>query len=158
MRELRRRAKSAVARIKHFDSRILNRSDDAGRDPTALACKGFRLRDCALDHSSLFDHVAMFFLVGIRDAEQHTPETGAPVSVIRRKICSSVKWLAIRSEKRRQRPSALSTHGLHGSLIAAINIRTLVTVDLHGNEVLVDDLSDCWVVVRLTVHHVTPVA
>src|SRR5690242_7905643 len=131
MRELRSRAKSAVPRIEHLDGRVLNRRDDVGRNASAAAGKRFRLRDRVLDHGRLLDDIPVFLFVSVGDTEQHATEAGTSVSFIRREIRASIKRLTVGSEKRSQRPSALSAHSLHRSLVTAIDIRTLIAIDLY---------------------------
>ena len=100
----------------------------------------------------------MLVQVSVGDAQQNAAEAGTAVAVAGRKISATVKRLAIGSEKRGKRPSALAAHGLHGNLIAAVNVRALVAIHLHGDEMLVYDRGDFGIVVRFAVHHMAPVA
>src|SRR5580704_19593190 len=107
MGKLRRLPKSPMHRIKHAERRLLNRSNDAGRNPPAAPGKRLRLRNRTLHHLRLLHHVGMFFLVSVGDAGQNALEARTPIPIGRRKISSSVKRLAIRSKKSRERPTAL---------------------------------------------------
>ncbi len=158
MRKLRSGAKSAMLGVEHLQRRFLNPRNDTVRNPAAPSRERFRLREGGLDHRRLLDHIAIFFFVGLRDAEQHAAKARATVSVLRWKVSPTIKRLTIRSEKCGQRPSALPAHRLHRDLIAAVDIGTLVAIHLHGNEVFVHDRCNFGIVVGLAIHHVTPVA
>jgi len=158
MRKFRRLSEPSMHCVKHLERRVLNRIDDAARNLSGAAGKRFRLRDRVLDHLRLFDHVAVLFFVGVGDAQQHAPEAGTAVTIVGRKICAAVKRLAMGSEKRGERPTALAADGLHRNLIAAVNVGTLVAIHLHCDEVLVHDGGNFRIVVGLAVHHMAPVA
>src|SRR5580700_364113 len=158
MRKLGRLPEPPMLRIKHAERRILNRIDNARRNPPALPGKRLRLRNRTLDHLRLLDHVAMFFFVGVGNAQQHALETRTPVTIVRRKIRPTVKRLAIRSEKRSERPSALPADRAHRSLVPAVNIRTLVAIHFHRNEIVIHNRGYFGIVIRLAVHHMAPVA
>jgi hypothetical protein len=78
--------------------------------------------------------------------------------ILRREVGAAVERLAIGGEESSERPSALSADGLHGGLVSAIDIGTLVAVDFHGDEMLIDDRGNFGIVVGLAIHHMTPVA
>src|ERR1051326_7649270 len=103
MRKLRSLPKSAVLGIEHLLGRFQNRGNHRRGNTTATACKGLRLRDCALDHLGLLDDIAVLFLVSIGDAEQYTPEAWTAVAIVRGEVRAAVKRLAVGSEKRGQR-------------------------------------------------------
>src|SRR5208337_3971951 len=119
--------------------------------------KRLRPRDRALDHLRLLQHLAMLVTISLSNRNEHALETRPPVSVRRRKVCSPVKWLAIGSKKRRQRPSTLPGERGHRHLIAAVNIRTLVAIHFHCDVMLVDNGRDLGILIRLAIHHMTPV-
>src|SRR5207302_1122424 len=62
------------------------------------------------------------------------------------------------SKKSRQRPSSLPAHRANRRLIPAIDIRTLIAVHLHCDEMLIHNRRHVRIVVRLAVHHMAPVA
>src|SRR5258706_6639148 len=148
----------SMLRIEHAGSRLLNRGNDAPRNPPSAPGKRLRLRDRGLHHLRLLHHVGMFSLVGGGDAEQHALETRTSVAVGRRKIRATVKRLAIGSKKSRERPSTLSADSTHRSLVPAVNVRTLVAIHLHRNEMFIHKSSNVRVVIRLAVHHMATVA
>ena len=78
--------------------------------------------------------------------------------VVGRKVSAAVKRLAVGSEKRGKRPAALSADGADRDLVAAVDVGTLVAIHLHRHEMLIHDLRNFGIVIRLAVHHMTPVA
>ena len=116
------------------------------------------MRHRALYHLRLLHHVAMFFLVSVGNADQDALEARSPVTVVRRKISAAVKRLAIGSEKCGERPSALPADHADRSLVAAVDVWTLVAIHLHRNEVLIHNRRNFRIVVRLPIHHMAPVA
>src|ERR1700688_3354811 len=157
MGKLRRLPKSPVLRIKHLERRLLNRRENARRHPPTASRKRLRLRNRTLQHLRLLDHVAMLFRIRVGNAQQYAPKAGTPVPIARGKISPTIKWLPIRSEERCQRPSALPAHRLHRCLIPAVNIRTLVAIHLHRDEMLVHNRRNLRIVIRFPIHHMTPV-
>src|SRR5882762_947631 len=100
----------------------------------------------------------MLLVVGVCDGCQHALETGSPPLILRRKIGAAVERLSLRCEEGSQRPPTLSADGADGCLVTAVDVRPLVAVHLHRNEIFVHDLRDFRVVIRLAIHHVAPVA
>src|ERR1700692_4945941 len=158
MRKLRRLPKPSMLRVKHTKSRLLNRRDDTRGNTPITSGERFRLRDSALHHLRLFDHVAILLLVSIGDADQYALEAGPPVAVRRRKIRPAVKRLAIGCKKSRERPPTLPAHRADRGLIAAVNVRTLISIHFYRNEMLIHNRRHFSVVIRLAIHHVAPVA
>src|SRR5271167_1309555 len=158
MRKLWRLPEASMYRVKHLERRFLNRIDHTTRNLPAAPGKRFRLRNRVLDHLRLLDDVAVLFFVRAGDAQQDAAEAGTPVTIVGWEIRAAVERLAIGSEKGGERPSALPADGLHRNLITAVNVGTLVAIDLHRDEVLVDDGSDFRIVVGFAVHHMAPVA
>src|SRR5579863_371793 len=116
MGKLWRLPEASMLRVEHFEGGGLNGVDYAARDLAAAPRKRFRLRDRVLDHLRLLDHIAVFFFVGIGDTEQHAPKAGTPVAIRGWKIRSAIERLAIWSEERGERPSALPADRLHRCL------------------------------------------
>src|SRR6185437_551394 len=100
----------------------------------------------------------MFLSVSVGERTKNPLESWSPIMVLGRKVGTAEERTAIRSKKCRERPAALPAHGLYGCLITAVHIRTLVAIHLHGDEVIVDQLGDRKILVRLAVHHMAPVA
>src|SRR5580700_5652971 len=110
MRKFRRLPKSAMLRIKHAERRLLNRRNNARRNPPAAPRKRLRPRNRTLHHLRLLHHVAMFFLVSVGDAGQNALEARTAIAVGRRKIGSSIERLAVRRKKSSERTTALPAH------------------------------------------------
>src|ERR1700739_1041689 len=131
MGKFRGLSEAAVLRIEHFERRFLNGRQNAGGDSSAATGKRFRLRDGGFHHRRLVYHVAMFFFVGVGDAEQHPAKAGPAVSITWREVGSTIKGLAVGGEESGERPSALSGNRLDGDLIAAVDIGVLIAIALH---------------------------
>src|SRR6266446_9103247 len=144
--------KPSMLRIEHAERRLLNRSNDARGNPPAAPGKRLRLRNRALDHLRLFHHVAILFFVGAGNAEQYSLETRTSVAVCRRKIRPAIKGLAIGRKKCSEWPPALPANRADRSLIPAVNVRTLIAVHLHCNEMLIHNRRHFRVVVGLAIH------
>jgi len=52
----------------------------------------------------------------------------------------------------------LAGNGTDGGLVAGVHVRALVAVDLHSDEMFVDDFGDFGVLVAFAVDNVAPVA
>ena len=158
MRKLGRASKSAVNLVKHLPRRFHNRVNHRCRYFPAVRGKRLRLRDRALDHLRLLQHLAVLLAISLSNRKQHTLKTGPSVLVGRREVRPPIKRFAVGSKKRRKRPPALSCERAHRRLIPAVNIRTLVPIHLHRNVMLVNDRRHLGIVIRLAIHHMTPVA
>src|SRR5689334_10688905 len=99
----------------------------------------------------------MLRLVRLSNRQKNALETGTPEMIVGREIGATEERTTIRSQKRCERPTTLSADGRDGGLIAAIDVGTFITIDLHRNELVVDDSGDLGIVVRLAIHHVAPV-
>src|SRR5215831_19126258 len=100
----------------------------------------------------------MFLAIRVGDGRQHTLEAGSAIVIVGREVGSAVKRLAVGGEKCSQRPSALAGDGTDSDLVAAVDVGTLVTIDFHGDETLVDNGGDLGTVVGFAIHDMTPVA
>src|SRR3954453_4859383 len=92
------------------------------------------------NHLRLLHHVAVFIAKGVGDGKQHASKTGSALHVLRGKVGTAVKWAPVGREKTGQRPAALSSNGLHRDLVAAVDVRALVTINFYGNETIIDKL------------------
>ena len=156
MRKLRRSAKSAVDVVEHLPRRFQNRVNHRRRYLPAPRRRRLRPSDRALHHLCLLQHLAMLLAISLSNRKQHALETGPPVTVRRRKVSSPVERLAVGSKKRRKRPPTLSCKRGHRRLIPAVNIRTLVAIHLYRDVMLVDNRRHVRIVIRLAIHHMTP--
>src|SRR5579863_4098341 len=151
-------AEASMLRVEHLERRFLNRINYPARDLLPAPGERLRLRNCVFHHLRLLHNVAMLLFVRIGNAQQHPSKAGASVAIARGKISAAIKRLAIGREKRRERPSALPADRLHRRLVANVDVRTLVAVHLHRDEVLIHDRGNFRIVIRLAVHHMAPVA
>src|SRR6185437_4707799 len=94
----------------------------------------------------------------MRHGQQHTLEARPAIALLRRKVRSAEVRLALRRQKRRQRPSSLSADRGHSRLITRIHIRPLIPIHLHRDEVVVQHRRGLIVLIALAVHHMAPVA
>src|SRR2546422_6290716 len=131
-----------------------------GNDPAFI--HGIAMKPAAqmiADPARVARYAVTFFAEGAGDLHQYPPESRAPILVVvRREIRSAEEDFAVRRQKRRQRPAALATQRLNGSLVASIDVRPLIPIDLDADEVAIENLGDARVLVRLAVHDVAPVA
>ena len=102
-------------------------------------------------------HFIATVAIGLGNRQQDLLETGPPVSIDGREVGSAVKRLAIGREKDGERPTAGAGDGRDRKLVTAVDIGTLVAIDLHRDEFAIDDFGDLAALVGLAVHDVTPV-
>ena len=67
-------------------------------------------------------------------AYQDLRETWASLTVLRRKVCASVKGLAVGCEKYGERPATLSADGGYSRLVAGVDVGSFVAIDFDGDE------------------------
>src|SRR5256885_1350162 len=104
------------------------------------------------------DYIAVLLAIGRGQGLKDAFESGTTIMVIRRKVSSTKEGTAIGSEERSERPSTLSTDRLNRCLITTVHIRTLVAIHLYRDVVIVDELRNLRILVRLAVHHMAPMA
>src|SRR3989442_9565351 len=156
--ELGRGAEAAVANIEET-SHLIRRSGEHGFIGCPRTRFVQRLRDVLANRARVARDAVPFFAEGAGDLHQHPPESRAPILVVvRREIRSAEEDFAVRRQKRRQRPAALATQRLDRALVASIDVRPLIPIDLDAHEVAIEKLGDARVLVRLAVHDVAPVA
>ncbi len=152
------RAEPAVLRVEHaadvLHQRLHHFFVSAIRASLELLHLAKRFRNLR----GAFMNLLTLRLVIVRDGFQQALHARAAGAVLGRKISSPVEGPAVRSKKCRQRPSALASQGAHRRLIARVDIRAFVAIDLYGNERRIDDPRHFSVFVALAVHHVAPVA
>ena len=110
-------------------------------DGARLACDLLPL--IAVDQQNLFENRA---------------EAGPAIFPIGWEVGAAVEDLACGGQECGQRPPALTGDGLNRALVTGINVGTLVAIHLDARKILVEELAQSGVLVRLTVHDVTPVA
>jgi hypothetical protein len=74
------------------------------------------------------------------------------------KYGAAVERREVRSEEHVQRPAAAETQRLHRGHVDAIDVGTLLAVDLDRHEAFVEHARDALVLERLLLHDVAPVA
>ena len=92
------------------------------------------------------------FAVTLRHLRQHRLER------VRRQIGAPVENVSVRSQEDGERPAAAAGELCDRALVARIDVRAHVAIDLDRNEQLVDERSDPRIFVRLAVHLMAPVA
>jgi len=90
-------------------------------------------------------------------ASQDLLEARHPVARLIRKIGARVKRLSVWREKDRHGPAATTGHRIDGLHVDAVDIGTLLAIDLHVDEVRVHLFGRHLVFERLVRHHVAPV-
>ena len=95
---------------------------------------------------------------GVGDSMQHLEETRLPIAIHGREIGAADKRLQPRRQENIERPAAAAGRRLHESHVNAIDIRTLFAVDLDADKTRVQEGRDFFVLERLALHHVAPVA
>ncbi len=95
--------------------------------------------------------------VGVGQLQQDRSEPRATVLPVRREVGTPVEDFSIGREKAGEGPTTLSGECLDRTLIPRVDIGPLVPVHLDADPVAVQELRDGGVLVRLVVHHVTPV-
>ena len=97
---------------------------------------------------------------GLLQRLQHGQEAGphAALAVTGRKVGAAVERLALGCQPDGHRPAAAAAHRLHRGHVEAVDVGTLLAVDLDRDVVLVQVARDLLVLERLLLHHVAPVA
>ena len=102
-------------------------------------------------------HLVRALPVRVGDRDQQLAERRQAVPRLRRVVRAAVERLALRREEDGHRPAALAGDRHHRVHVDRVDVRALLTVDLHAHEELVHQLSRLLVLERLALHHVTPV-
>src|SRR5581483_8910485 len=92
-------AEATVLLIEHSHGRVDDFLNYLRRKLAGRGGEGFGLRKCAFDQAGLLEYIAILLAKRVRDGEQDTAKAGAAVMVLRRKICSAIKWPAIGREE-----------------------------------------------------------
>ena len=94
---------------------------------------------------------------GVDDRLQHLWERRHFVPGCRWEIRAREEWSGVVIEEDGHRPSTVSGHRHRGIHVNSVDVRTLFTVDLDRNEVLVHPRCDGFVLERFMRHDVAPV-
>jgi len=158
VRELGCRSEAAVAHVERSGHLVGGAADEIGthraglrfiQGPDDVLANRVRVRGDAV---ALLPERA-------RNFHQHAAKARPAVSVVvRREVGAAEEDLAVRGQKRGERPAALPAQRLYGALVAGVHIGPLVAVHLDAHEIAIQDLRDAGIFVRLAVHDVAPVA
>ena len=158
MREFGRRAEAAVAHVEQARHLVGGAADEIGAHRAGLRLVQC-LHDMRANRARVRHHAIALFAVRTRDFHQHPVKSRPSIGIIiRREVGAAEEHLAVRRQKGGEGPAALPAQRLHGPLVARVDIRTLVAIDLDADEIAVQDLGDLWILVRLAVHDMAPVA
>ena len=158
MGELGLATEAAVAHVTLFRAASTIFSNSSG---PGLPARPVKLSFCSMasiTRAGGLVHLGAAVLECLRHGEQDALEAGATVTIFRREVGAAEVGLAIGSEKRGERPAALSADGGDGGLVARIDVGPLVAIHFYGDEVFIDDAGGRRVFVRLAIHDVAPVA
>ncbi len=95
---------------------------------------------------------------GSGDPGENLAERRHPVGRLRREVGPAVERLAVGREEEAHRPAALAGHRLDRGHVDLVQVRSLLAVDLHRDEVPVQVLGRGRVLEALALHDVAPVA
>src|SRR5579872_4685315 len=158
MRKFWRRSESTVLRVKTLDRRMNHLLYHGGRYLARAPGEGFSVIDGVHHVLCRFKYFVPFLAIRRCQREQNPLESRTAIVILWGEIGSTKKWTAIGSKECSQRPPTLTADGLHCGLISAVDVRPFVAINLHCDILIVDDLRDLGILVRLAIHHVTPVA
>src|SRR5215216_5666573 len=110
------------------------------------------LAACCLD-------LSLLALICVSELKQYVPKAGHVVvtAAIFWKIGSNIEWLLIRCQKNRQRPPPGSSSKLTSALVNIIEVRTLLSVNLDVDKVLIHYLGNFVIFKGLMCHDMAPV-
>src|SRR6267154_4123442 len=140
--KFRRLTEAAISGVEEFGDRLNLRVDHPWVEFGFGAGKRFRLRYCVSQGISGALEVRPLIAIRIGHSQQDAAKTGPAALIVRRKISAPIKRLAVWKQEAGKRPTALSGEGANGGLVACVDIRSLVAVNLHGDEMLVNDFGD----------------
>ena len=116
------------------------------------------LRELAADRVSGVHDVLAALAPGRVDGLEEAGEAGTSVGILRWEIGAPEEGLAVRRQEERHGPAALAGEGLHGGHVDAVDVGTLLAVDLDVDEVLVHDVGGLARLEGFVGHDVAPVA
>ncbi len=94
---------------------------------------------------------------GLRYGSQEFPEGRQAMAWFRGEVGTPVKWLQGRGQENRHRPATLTRQRHHGRHVNAVQVGSLLAVNLDVNEMVVHERGGFGVLEQLVRHHVTPV-
>ncbi len=155
VRKLRLRAEPAVPCIGESCHAFGGLREDRGTD---RAREGLRLvhRQMPRDLDGLLPSVLRTLSVEPRETGQDGLKSRTPVSTVGREVRASVEHRAFRRQECGKWPATLTRQELNRTLVAGIDVGPLVPVHLDADPVAVEHPGDRGILVRLMIHHMTP--
>ncbi len=158
LRELRRRPEAAEAlvvdRAQVLDGAVQIRLADGLLARLEPAGAGELFAQAV---GALADLLAVL-LPGLRDRLQDLGPGRHAMTRLRGEVGAAVERDLLGREEDVERPAAATRHPLHGLHVERVDVRALLAVDLHADEVLVHHRRRRRVLEGLPLHHVAPVA
>src|SRR5436190_980929 len=111
-----------MLRVEQSARRLDDLGDNLRGKGAAAPAKRLRRGDGAHHLLGRFGNFSLLLAIGRGNGFQHALEAGPAVVIVGRKVSSAIEGLALRREKRGQRPAALAAYGRNRSLVAAINL------------------------------------
>ena len=158
MGKLGRAAEAAVSLVEDGQRRLHHHANQPRRKLRFSAGEVLRVRQHVHGFIGGLQHFVAAIAIGVGNRHQNFLEARPAPLIDRREIGASVKRPAIRSEEHRQRPATGAGDRGDRELIAAVDIGPLIAIDLHGDELAIDDLRGLGALVGFAIHHVAPVA
>ncbi len=159
-RKFRRAAKPAMFRIEHAAKSVKGSLQNffTRRGGTARV-RHFCIFAELLKHlnAGLF-HALPILPPGASQILENRSKSRTAIAIVRREIGAAKEWPPFRREKYRHRPSASAGRSLHEKHIDSIDVRPLLAVHFHRDEIFIQNLGDFLIFERLALHDVAPVA
>ena len=93
-----------------------------------------------------------------RDRHQDARKSRHPAAILGRIVGAAEERAPVRREEHRQRPTAAPGDHLHRVHVDLVEVGPLFAINLYRDEIFVDQFRDRFVLERLALHHVTPMA
>ena len=116
------------------------------------------LADALADVVGRGEHICALRLPRVGDLIEDVGETRFAELGHRRKVSAAVKRLEVGREPDVEWPAAAAGRGLHEGHIDFVHVGPLLAVKFDADEMLVHHLGGRFILERLTLHHVAPVA
>ena len=126
------RAEAAVLRVEGIQRGLHHQGDDARIEVAAVPGETFGVGERSHEAVGFTQNVVAPLFVSVGDGQQDLGETRAPVGIDGREVGSAIEGLAFTGEEGGEGPSALAGDGGNGGLVAAVDVGTLVAIDLDS--------------------------
>ncbi len=158
LRELRRAAETAVARV-IAPAQAVGRSVQRGRGDRRIVSR--QVRDPAErsgQTGSLLEQLGAAIAPRVPYGLDDRRPARHPGPVLGREVGPGEERHLVGRQKAVQRPAALAGHRLTGLHADGVDVGALLAIDLDAHEALVHQRRDCRILERLVGHHVAPMA